>query len=124
MAQEIFCPNCGGLIFSSDPDAMHMQPCTCMQQAPARSSTNKSTAVADSTPSTETAEARVSSVDEPKAPLEPKICIKCGKDVNGHRRLKDDDGNYWCYACAKEDDRKKRQATQPARSKCAICMEE
>jgi DNA-directed RNA polymerase subunit M/transcription elongation factor TFIIS len=124
MAQEIFCPNCGGLIFSSDPDALQMQQCTCAQQTPSRSAASKSAAVATAAAPTETAEARVSSVDAPKAPLEEKICIKCGKDVNGHRRLKDDDGNYWCYACAKEDDRKKRQATQPARSKCALCSEE
>lgn len=122
MAQEIFCPNCGGLIFSSDPDAMQMQPCTCAAETASRSA-GKSTAVA-SAASTETAEARVSSVDKPKAPPEPKNCIKCGRDVNGHRRLKDDDGNYWCYACAKDEDRRKRQATEPARSKCAICADE
>lgn len=125
MAQEIFCPNCGGLIFSSDPDAMQMQPCTCAAAPSSRGAAKGSTAVAAAKPAVETvADPRTSSVEAPKAAPEPKICIKCGKDVNGHRRLKDDDGNYWCLPCAKEEDRRKRQATEPARSKCASCAEE
>ena len=124
MAQEIFCPNCGGLIFSSDPDAMDMQPCTCATQAAPKASSSASIAT-QKAESTSTSEARVGArVSEPAAPVEEKICVKCGKDVNGHRRLKDDDGNYWCYACAKADDKKKRAQTEAARSKCALCGEE
>jgi DNA-directed RNA polymerase subunit RPC12/RpoP len=41
------------------------------------------------------------------APPEPKICVVCGKDVSGHRRLKDSRG-YVCYSCAKEEQRQER----------------
>jgi DNA-directed RNA polymerase subunit RPC12/RpoP len=121
MAQEIFCPNCGGLIFSSDPDAMQMHPCTCAAEAAKPAATSTAARSAEST--SETRSGSTATTATPTS-TEPKICIKCGKDVNGHRRYKDENGAYWCLPCAKEDDRKKRAATQPARSKCALCSTE
>src|SRR5258706_37711 len=40
-------------------------------------------------------------------PQEPKLCVVCGKDVAGHRRLKDSRG-YICYDCAKKEQRRER----------------
>jgi DNA-directed RNA polymerase subunit RPC12/RpoP len=126
MAQEIFCPNCGGLIFSSDPDALHMQPCTCTAtESPAPPVPAQATVSsrAESTARPESS-AAVSAPSRPATSSEPKICVKCGRDVNGHRRYKDDDGNYWCLPCAKEDEKRKRAQSEPAKSKCAMCGEE
>ncbi|MEM8873065.1 MAG: hypothetical protein AAGD32_02295 [Planctomycetota bacterium] len=39
-----------------------------------------------------------------------KRCISCGKSVEGAKRMKDRKGNYWCYDCGIEDERKKRAA--------------
>jgi hypothetical protein len=44
---------------------------------------------------------------EQAAPAGSKICVVCGKDVTGHRRLKDSRG-YICYSCAKEEQRRER----------------
>jgi hypothetical protein len=111
------------LIFSSDPDAMEMHPCTCTATGASKpAETTTATQAAESTPQSHASSAATTTA-APTA-TEPKICIKCGKDVNGHRRWKDDYGNYWCLPCAKEEDRKKRAATEPAKSKCALCFTE
>ena len=124
MAQEIFCPNCNGLIYSSDPDAMQMQPCTCAAAKPSKASMATQAVASATTSTTTVSQPTLAAANSPPVPSEEKICIKCGKDVNGHRRLKDDNGHYWCYACAKDEDRRKRQATEPARSKCGLCQDE
>jgi predicted RNA-binding Zn-ribbon protein involved in translation (DUF1610 family) len=36
-----------------------------------------------------------------------KRCVKCGKDVNGQRRMKDPRGQYWCYDCGSKDEASK-----------------
>jgi ribosomal protein L37AE/L43A len=48
-----------------------------------------------------------------------KRCMKCGKDVNGQRRMKDPKGNYWCYDCGSQDEVAKGSGTlvQP----CPVC---
>ncbi len=48
-----------------------------------------------------------------------KRCTKCGKDVNGQRRMKDPKGNYWCYECGSQDEASKGSGTlvQP----CPVC---
>jgi predicted RNA-binding Zn-ribbon protein involved in translation (DUF1610 family) len=33
-----------------------------------------------------------------------KRCSKCGKDVNGQRRMKDASGKYWCVDCGAKDE--------------------
>lgn len=40
-----------------------------------------------------------------------KRCTKCGKDVNGQRRMKDPKGNYWCYECGSQDEASKGSGT-------------
>lgn len=49
-----------------------------------------------------------------------KRCTKCGKDVNGQRRMKDPKGNYWCYECGSQDEATKGSGTlvQP----CPVCQ--
>jgi formylmethanofuran dehydrogenase subunit E len=32
-----------------------------------------------------------------------KICHKCGKDVSGQPREKDEEGRYWCIPCGEAD---------------------
>src|ERR1700722_18346956 len=70
MANEMICPDCGGVVGASETTAAG-PPCTCFTNPAA----------------TETA------VDVP-SPKE-KICALCGKDVSGHRRVKDSRG-YIC----------------------------
>ena len=47
-------------------------------------------------------------VAEPEQPTTtgPKICRGCGRDLRGHRRLKDDQG-YICVSCAKDEAKRK-----------------
>jgi hypothetical protein len=45
-----------------------------------------------------------------------KICIICGKDCAGHRRVKDSRG-YLCYRCARDEMKQERAGTVP----CAEC---
>jgi hypothetical protein len=46
----------------------------------------------------------------------PKLCVVCGKDVTGHRRLKDSRG-YICYHCAKAEQKRERGG----RVRCREC---
>lgn len=32
-----------------------------------------------------------------------KTCVRCHKDLSGHRRLKDHNGQYWCADCGRAD---------------------
>jgi formylmethanofuran dehydrogenase subunit E len=36
-----------------------------------------------------------------------KRCVKCNKDLAGHRRMKDTKGQYWCYDCGSADEARK-----------------
>jgi len=36
-----------------------------------------------------------------------KICVKCGKDVAGQKRMKDSQGQYWCLDCGRADQQRK-----------------
>lgn len=82
--EALICPDCGGVIGATSND---VKPCTC---APVATKTRAH--------------------DEPiaPAPVEPervapkKICRICGKDLAGHRRLKDSLG-YVCVACANDE---------------------
>lgn len=80
--EALICPDCGGVIGATDPDVKH---CTCAPITP-----------------------KSARADEPEnaPPIEPerpapvkKICRICGKDLAGHRRLKDSLG-YICVPCA------------------------
>ncbi len=37
-----------------------------------------------------------------------KVCVACGKSVNGQKRMKDSQGRYWCMECGAEDKKKKQ----------------
>lgn len=86
MAGELLCPDCGGVLGATETTEAG-PPCTCFASPGAKSDT---------------------AVDVP-APVaqKPKICVICGKDVAGHRRLKDSRG-YLCYECAKQEQRQER----------------
>jgi len=53
------------------------------------------------------------------APVSKKVCCKCGKDVTGHRRAKDEHG-YWCYDCHKADMAKRGVVKKP-KARCPQC---
>jgi hypothetical protein len=91
MANEMICPDCGGVVGASETTAAG-PPCTCFTNTAATETT----------------------VDFP-SPQE-KICALCGKDVTGHRRVKDSRG-YICYECAKDEQRRERGD----RINCASC---
>ena len=103
MSTELICPDCGGVIGADASDAGRA--CTCFA--------NKSAAT-DVAPSEDASgDTVVERVEEtPKA----KVCCQCGKDLTGHRRLRDSRG-YWCYACHKLD----KEANKPKGVACADC---
>jgi hypothetical protein len=97
MSTELICPDCGGVIGGDSSDAGRA--CTCWS--------NKS----------ETGEASSGdTVVEKNVGPKAKVCCQCGKDLNGHRRLRDSRG-YWCYACHKLD----KEANKPKGEKCEDC---
>ena len=93
MSTEVFCPNCGGLLFGSDSEGG--RPCTC---APAKESSSGA-ATATSTKS-------------------GKTCCVCGLDLEGKSRRKDKEGKYWCNDCADYDSAQKRLTSGTV---CADC---
>lgn len=112
MAEETYCPKCGGLIFSTGLDTGGMLPCTCTKAG----DTAVSTSVRRDQP------------DAPAAPSVKKVCIKCNADLQGKRRVKDSSGDYWCYDCAKADELKKHGKTASssgttggATARCNLC---
>jgi hypothetical protein len=95
MATKVVCPDCGGVIGELETGE---KPCTCF-----------ATPQIDPNPSkSDTATIDPKSVD--------KVCLVCGKDVRGHRRVKDSRG-YMCYACAKAE----RKAEKEGKLKCKLC---
>jgi hypothetical protein len=110
MADELICPDCGGIIGATEvTDAG--KPCTCfayLQKAKAMDeialeALNENADL----PNTENPSNQTGSA---------KICIKCGADVAGKKRVKDARG-YMCYDCAKEERRDQRGG----RIRCASC---
>ena len=102
MAVDLICPDCGGIIGGSGTDADGRGPCTCCRDRPGDSSDTVSIPVAP-----KQRELKIDSV---------KRCILCGKDVTGHRRVKDSRG-YLCYDCAKKEIHVEKAGTIP----CADC---
>jgi len=84
MLEEVICPDCGGVVGAQPGD--ERQACTCFQQR--RTPVYTPPEPVD---------------DSPPPPVE-KLCRLCGKNVAGHRRMKDSLG-YLCLACAKADRR-------------------
>jgi hypothetical protein len=102
MIGEMLCPDCGGVVGATETTEAGA-PCRCFTQTPGKSDTLVSeTMVAETL---QPAEAPVS-----------KICRICGKDVSHEKRVKDNQG-YYCYPCAKEEDKKDHQG----RVRCKVC---
>lgn len=80
------CPECGGLIGATAPSDAGV-PCTCFAHAP-----SKGPADTDVVPS-----------PTQYNPAE-KRCITCGKDLAGHRRVRDQRG-YLCLPCYQKEQR-------------------
>ncbi|HVT87586.1 MAG TPA: hypothetical protein VHD56_01930, partial [Tepidisphaeraceae bacterium] len=104
------CPECGGVIGATQIDSQGRSPCGCFKPEPA-------TAVADEREDSSDTVSLPSSSQEP--PVDPatkpaKLCILCGKDVSGHRRVKDSRG-YLCYDCAKNEIKEEREGTVPCK---------
>ena len=96
----VVCPDCGGIIGGNGSDGRRA--CTCVLSA---ATASKSDTVRIDLPLPDVNETR-----------NQKVCITCGKDVTGHRRVKDSRG-YMCYACAKAEMEAEREGTVP----CAEC---
>jgi hypothetical protein len=105
MSADLICPECGGVLGGESSDGNH--PCTCFS--------NKSTSAgSDFNPDSESQSSGDTFVE--KAALAVKVCCQCGKDLNGHRRLRDSRG-YWCPKCHRAD----KAANAPKGSKCSDC---
>lgn len=53
-------------------------------------------------------------------PCTVKACVACGKILNGHKRMKDSHGHYWCVECGKHDQQRK-PSNVAATAKCDGC---
>ena len=101
----VVCPDCGGVIGGSSGGGGR-RACTCVFAG---------TRAGDAIPSKhDTVRIEIplpADVNEKK-----KLCIVCGKDVAGHRRIKDSRG-YMCYQCAKDEMAAEKEGTV----RCAEC---
>ncbi len=99
MMDALLCPDCGGVVGATEPTEAG-PPCRCF--------------VAQTSP-VDKAEETLSDTVTVHAPI-AKICRICGKDVAGQKRVRDHLG-YYCYACAKEEEKKEHQG----RVRCRVC---
>jgi DNA-directed RNA polymerase subunit RPC12/RpoP len=97
MAVDIVCPDCGGIIGGAGADGRRA--CSCVITTPSKHDTVR-------------IDLPLPDVNESKK----KVCITCGKDLAGHRRVKDSRG-YQCLACAKEEMAAEKEGTV----RCAEC---
>ena len=97
----VVCPDCGGVIGGDDGGGGGRRACTCVL---AGASASKHDTVRIDIP-------LPADVNETK-----KLCIVCGKDVAGHRRVKDSRG-YMCYQCARDEMDAEKEGTV----RCAEC---
>lgn len=119
MAVDLTCPDCGGVIGATRTDAEGRGPCICAKSdttftRPAPPPDPSADTVSIPTPRDPDAGARMAAPVAPAAPA--KTCIKCGKDVTGHRRVKDSRG-YLCYDCSKAEIHEEKAGTIP----CGAC---
>jgi hypothetical protein len=105
MAVDLICPDCGGVIGTTGASSDGRAPCSCFKDDPGKR-TDPSDTVSIPTPQQ----------GNDTADLVEKLCIVCGKNVAGHRRIKDSRG-YLCYQCARDEMREERAGTVP----CAEC---
>lgn len=119
MAVDLICPDCGGVIGGQGVDSEGRGPCTCFQtdtnsDAPRseKGDSSDTVSIPVPTPATSTGAAPAAVVSSEPA----KLCIVCGKNVSGHRRVKDSRG-YLCYDCAKKEIHAEKDGTV----RCAEC---
>lgn len=114
----IHCPDCGGVV-GATTTTEHGPPCTCYEARPAPKPEVRLEDDAGISSSTHGADGSSSgtAATESPAPATEKLCVLCGKNVAGHRRLKDSRG-YICLDCAR-----KEQAQQKIQGvKCPKCF--
>lgn len=80
MSTVIHCPECGGVV-GAKTTTEHGPPCICF---------------------TEESGVNDTAADDFAPQKAVKMCVKCGKDLTGRKRLKDSHG-YWCVDCHKAD---------------------
>ena len=103
MIGELVCPDCGGVVGATKRTEAG-DPCRCFADSSSSAGTLLGTVVSRLDP------------DEPPPPPVAKVCKACGKDLNGHRRVKDG-GAYLCVPCAKEDEKRENYG----RVRCRVC---
>ncbi len=102
MSDEIRCPDCGGVV-GAEPDA-GVKVCQC-----------SSSAYHPSDEMVAAAEAKLAEAAAAPVVVE-KICRACGKNLAGHRRIKDSLG-YICVKCAEAEE----EAREAGLVSCAEC---
>ena len=90
METTVFCPDCGGVIGGDGQDGR--KPCKCFEEPGGPRP------------------------GMPDPVVKPKVCCKCGKDLEGKKRFKDSLG-YWCEACHFSEKRKEKVDHEP----CDLC---
>jgi hypothetical protein len=104
MAVDLICPDCGGVIGATAKTADGREPCSCFKDETPRAENSDTVSIPTPTAGTDAAD------------FKEKICFVCGKNVAGHRRVKDSRG-YLCYDCAKAEVKQEKAGTIP----CAEC---
>ncbi len=113
LTDDLICPDCGGLLGGSGADGV--KPCRCFAEKKP-TATGRILAPAEAVaPPAEVAETADGAPAKRKTKKGEKLCVVCGKDLAGHRRLKDERG-YVCLDCAKAE-----KGTGDERGTCAEC---
>ena len=120
LTDQLICPDCGGELGGTGADGV--KPCTCFaEKKPAAvgrvladPQTVDPAAVPDAPAGAPPKDAKASKKKSSKGGP-PKPCVVCGKDLRGHRRLKDERG-YLCLDCSKQE-----KGTEAERGTCAEC---
>lgn len=116
MSEDLICPDCGGVIGGTGVDTSGRGPCKCYVEAVATQTRR------DEDEDKEDSSDTVSIPSQPAGDTSPKLCITCGKNVSGHRRVKDSRG-YMCYECAKTEVKAEKAGTIPC-GQCGRRMKE
>lgn len=113
----VFCPDCGGVIGATRADEFG-HPCTCFADVkkPRGGGVTATPAPADDAADAADAAPSPSSVDETAEGQPQKLCVLCGKNVAGHRRVKDSRG-YLCLDCHRSEQARQK----PQGVKCPRC---
>lgn len=108
----VFCPDCGGVIGATRTDEFG-HPCTCFA-APRKSPAPAAPVEIEPSP---TAPGGADAAGDEAADGQPqKLCVLCGKNVAGHRRVKDSRG-YLCLDCHRAEQARQK----PQGAKCPRC---